>query len=69
MAGPYNIPPVSYGGDTPDPVEVANGYIKPAIDDLDLRLSGTRLWPYMAVRTLTQTQPKGSRPLLRLCVV
>ena len=29
MAGPYNIPLVSYGGDAPDPVEHANGHIKP----------------------------------------
>lgn len=33
---PYTIPTVAYDGTTPDPVEWANDYVKPAIEDLDL---------------------------------
>jgi len=39
MPGPYNIPVVSYSGTSPDPVEWANEHIKPAIDDLDVRVA------------------------------
>jgi hypothetical protein len=36
--GPYDIPDVIYSGSAPDPVEWANGIIKPAIDDIHNRL-------------------------------
>lgn len=39
MAADYDIPDVSYGGDAPDPVEWANGFVKPAITDLDSRVT------------------------------
>ena len=53
MAGPYNIPVVTYTGTDPDPVEWANDFIKPAIDDLDTRVGagGTPLLPHMATLT------------------
>jgi hypothetical protein len=35
---PITIPDVSYGGEDPDPVEWANGHIKPAVEDLDSRM-------------------------------
>lgn len=60
MAGPYNIPPAVYEGTDPDPVEWANLFVKPAIEDIDLRL-GAQESPVQFVVSMTgATQTLGA---------